>query len=759
MVFLLWLFLVFFVGREYNQETGQKSFTITANGVTQFRKWLDISWGSRLVYQIDYSKYNELYTDPAQLVVVKQGVEDIILKNIDRRISALGVSDYRSFIQEMNDEHYVIVEIGWVSNLDEAKEIIGKTVELEFKLPNEAPASAESIAERRQLAQSLYGQVKASPEDFAQLTNNRGSDDVLYNKFTAVPLAQLPTIYQDNKQLLDTMSTGSLSPAVLEWVYLELNNDGVVTEGAPQSLDGFSFFRLLDRKTRENTIINEQTIMQTATTVWKDYESNIGSNNGIDVWTYDYNAGSRTLQYVVREIAPDGYAYDARIVAIAKESMLGKEQADIQAEETRVAGLVESVKNGIANGNIPDDASVSEVYNDWIEWSGLNQIIPTFTDTTEKVATYEWLDATYVVYNRTIKTPEEKLYSSVLVKNLSANEWANFEESMKTSVLYTLEDVFVQNKQSWITAIDESTNRVLNGAYFKMASVSSSQLGKPVVLVNFDDTGKEVFCNITEQAIGKQMAIFVWGELVTAPTIQDKICGGTAQIDGSFDAAWAKTLVDGLNEGALPAALIVKQEEKISATLWENALIGALVAALVGIVLIIVLIRYMYGARKAAVTIATLIIFLITLLALVKLIDYAMSLSAIAAIILSIGMGVDANVLIYERVREELIGGKSIKSAIETAYERSRSAIRDGNLSTWLIALLLFTLWVNIFKWFGSMMIINVLLILFVMTPLIKELLELAFHKKDVFLTEGSRWLSSKADTTATKQPKTKKKK
>ena len=141
-------------------------------------------------------------------------------------------------------------------------------------------------------------------------------------------------------------------------------------------------------------------------------------------------------------------------------------------------------------------------------------------------------------------------------------------------------------------------------------------------------------------------------------------------------------MVDGLNEGALPAALIVKQEEKISATLGENALIGALVAALVGIILIIALIRYMYGARKAVVAIATLIIFLITLLALVKLIDYAMSLSAIAAIILSIGMGVDANVLIYERVREELIGGKSIKSAIETAYERSRSAIRDGNLST-----------------------------------------------------------------------------
>jgi len=106
----------------------------------------------------------------------------------------------------------------------------------------------------------------------------------------------------------------------------------------------------------------------------------------------------------------------------------------------------------------------------------------------------------------------------------------------------------------------------------------------------------------------------------------------------------------------------------------------------------------MYGMRKAMVALASLTVFLLALLALVKLIDYAMSLSAIAAIILSIGMGVDANILIYERTREELKNGKSIGTAIDNAYDRSWSAIRDGNLSTGLIALLLFTLGINIFK-------------------------------------------------------------
>jgi len=736
-IFILSIFLVFFVGREVNETTGQRSLVITTDGVTQFRKWLDISGWSRLVYEIDYSKYAQIYTDPAQLVLVKQNVEDIILKNIDRRISALGVSDYRSYIQEMDGEHYVIIEIGWVSDLDEAKEIIGRTVELEFKLPNEEPATDESIAQRRQLAQSLYGQVKSNPENFADLTQNKGGEDVLYNKFTAVPLAQLPTIFQDNKQLLDTMSTGSLSPALLEGVYLELADDA--TTGEPQALEGYNFFRLLDRQTKENTVINDQTVIQTAIANDKSYESIVAVDKEIELGTYKY--GANTLTYAVEEIAPGAYAYDARIVAIAKESMLGKEQSDIESEETRVAWLLTQVQETIKGGTLPTEAV--EIYNDWIEGETIKSFVPWFADSDQEIVTVEWLDSTYVVYNRTVKTPEEKLFSYIEVKGISGNEWTTFEQAMKQTTLYTVEDSFIQNKQSWITAID-SENRVLNGASFKMASVGSSQLGKPVVLIDFDDTGKDIFCKITEQIIGKQMAIFVGGQMITAPVIQDKICAGTAQIDGQFDGESARTLVESLNEWALPAPLLIRQEEKISATLGDTAMRGAIVAGLVGILLIVVLIRYMYGARKAFVALASLTVFLLALLALVKLIDYAMSLSAIAAIILSIGMGVDANVLIYERTREELKNGKSIGSAIDNAYDRSRSAIRDGNLSTGLIALLLFTLGINIFKGFGSMMIINILLILFVATPLIKELLHVAFHNKNVFLKEGSKKLEYK---------------
>ena len=105
------------------------------NAVTNFRKWLDISGGTRLIYRISYDTYEQTYADNTQaLNEIKNTVENIILKNIDGRISQLWVSDYKSFTQQLDNETQIVVEIWWVADLDQAKELIGKTVELEFKL-------------------------------------------------------------------------------------------------------------------------------------------------------------------------------------------------------------------------------------------------------------------------------------------------------------------------------------------------------------------------------------------------------------------------------------------------------------------------------------------------------------------------------------------------------------------------------------------------------------------------------------------------
>lgn len=136
-LFAVSLFLIFFVGTRIDTETGKSHTTVTSNGLLHFKKGLDIAGGVRLTYKIDFSKYEEAYTNETELLQVKKTAQDIILKNIDNRISKLGVSDYSAYIQKLSDGEYLIVEIGGLNDINEAKGIIGKTVELEFKLANE----------------------------------------------------------------------------------------------------------------------------------------------------------------------------------------------------------------------------------------------------------------------------------------------------------------------------------------------------------------------------------------------------------------------------------------------------------------------------------------------------------------------------------------------------------------------------------------------------------------------------------------------
>lgn len=227
------------------------------------------------------------------------------------------------------------------------------------------------------------------------------------------------------------------------------------------------------------------------------------------------------------------------------------------------------------------------------------------------------------------------------------------------------------------------------------------------------------------------MAIFIWWNLLTAPTIQSKICWWWAQIDWQFTSESAKELVNSLNDWALPAPLVLMQEEKVSPTLWQNAFTWSLIATLIWIIAIYFLFLIIYKTKKSFIALWTLIMFMAVLMAILKIFDYALSLSWIAAIILSLWMAVDANILIFERLREELKEWKSMSSAIELSISRSRTAIRDWQISTWLIALVLFSMWISIFKWFWSMMLITMTLTLLVNVSFIKELLKIFYLKKE----------------------------
>lgn len=725
-LFLLWLFMIFFVWREFNPETWKRSLIITSDWVNHFRKWLDVSGGTKLVYKISYEKYEEIYKDPQELTNVKKLIETIVLKNIDKRISKLGVSDYKAYIQNLNEQQYIVVEIWWIADLDQAKEIIWKTVELEFRLPNEQEPSEQLVLERRQKAQALLQDIQNNPDKMFEFADGRWAENIFYGNFPWASLSQLPDIYQNNLKLLNSMKTWEFS-AILEWTYANIQNQDQNWLLSNNELKWYSFFRILDKKVEEKTVIVWEDIIQTANSLWLKNDK-MFSKQDTQLSKDEYEYVWKDLIFNLWEVWSWQNAYDIKVVGISKKSSLWLSEVEVKELEEAFDLEVDSVVNAIDKKWF-DLQSWHKLLNDErISQSDLLKIVTNFDSTqTGKVQKYNRFDTTYVVYIRDQKAPTEKLYSTIKVFGVNKDE---FEDSLKKTVIYDIEDVFVQDRETWKMAIWPKTNSVLNWAYFKFANVSSSQMWQPVVLINFDDAWQEIFCEITEANIGNQMAIFVWWSLLTSPTIQSKICWWWAQIDWQFTSESAKELVNSLNDWALPAPLILMQEEKVSPTLWDGAFTWSLIATVVWIIAIYILMLLMYKPKKSLVALFTLITFMVILAWLLKLIDYALSLSGIAAIILSLWMAVDANVLIFERLREELKEWKSISSAIDLAVSRSRNAIRDWQISTWLIALVLFSMWISIFKWFGSMMLVTIILTLLVNVPLTKELLKIFYIKK-----------------------------
>ena len=714
------LFFIFFVGRAFHPETGKRNFILTTQGVEHFRKWLDVSGGTKLVFKISYDKYEQVY-EWSELSAVKSMIEKIILKNIDNRISALGVSDYKAYVQNMDGNPYIIVEIGWVADLDQAKEIIGKTVELEFRLPKKWEPSNLEIQQRKELAQNLKNDIDANGWLISKFADARWSQNIFYTNLTGATLGQLPKIFKDNPDLLN-LEKWKISD-ILTDMFDVVEYQDLSGKTNSSELYWYTFYRIntIKELSRENIMIND--VVDISEQLWYKYDQKINKLDTAKADTYDFIWDD--LIYNVWPVATNQLAYNVKIVQVSSNASIGLWSWELEKVNQQKFKTLENVKNNI---KIKDDFDWWELLvNGWIQEDELKTIIADFDPTVVgQIKTYSQLTTDYVVYLVDTKSKDETLFSQLVVKNVNKDA---FEEKMKSKVLYDIEVVFVQDRETWMTA-QTSKWDILNGAYFKFANTSQSQVWLPVVVINFDDKGKEVFCDITAENIGTQMAIFVWWEMLTSPTIQSKICWWTAQIDGDFTMDGAKELVDSLNDGALPAPLVLMQEEKVAPTLWDSALNWALLAALTGILAIFVFMYITYWWKKSLITLWVLLSFMIVLGFVIKFIDYALSLSWIAAVILSIWMAVDANILIYERKKEEEERWKTQYSSIDVAYERSWPAIRDGNISTWIIALLLFMLGSNMFKGFGFMLMITVVITLLINVPLTKMLLKLIYKNK-----------------------------
>ena len=258
----------------------------------------------------------------------------------------------------------------------------------------------------------------------------------------------------------------------------------------------------------------------------------------------------------------------------------------------------------------------------------------------------------------------------------------------------------------------------LSGADIRETNVSfDSNTGKPQVQLKFTPEGAKKFGSITQKTIGKRLAIVLDNQVIEAPVVNQAILTGDAVITGGFTVDSANQLSTQLNAGALPVPLKILSSSVIEPTLGSMSLQKSLFAGILGFIIIVIFMTVLYG-RLGAVASAALVLYTLFTLAVFKLSSITpygitLTLSGIAGFILSVGMAVDANILIFERMKEELRAGKSKDTAIELGFSRAWTSIRDSNVATLITSFVLYEFGTGIVRGFALVLAIGVLISMF----------------------------------------------
>ncbi len=253
----------------------------------------------------------------------------------------------------------------------------------------------------------------------------------------------------------------------------------------------------------------------------------------------------------------------------------------------------------------------------------------------------------------------------------------------------------------------------LTGKYLQRAEMVFDQnTNAPQISLQFNDEGAKLFEEITGRNIGKPLAIYIDGVLISAPTVQNKISGGKAQITGKFTINEARELARNLNAGALPVPIKLVSQQSVGPTLGAASLKQSLFAGIIGLLAVVVFMILFYRLPGLLASIA-LLAYVILSLALFKLGGVTLTLAGIGGFILSIGMAVDANILIFARMREELKDGKGVKAAIEEGFRRAWPSIRDSNINSLIVCAILFSFATSFIKGFALTLGLGIVVSLF----------------------------------------------
>ncbi len=384
------------------------------------------------------------------------------------------------------------------------------------------------------------------------------------------------------------------------------------------------------------------------------------------------------------------------------KSNLSREEAYAKIKKIKEEATPENFKE-LAK-KYSDEPGASERGGE-LGWFSRGMMVKPFEDTvfSQEVGTISYVVETKFGYHLIYKEDERDVWEykvkHILIKTKSAQE-------------------ILAGKENW-------KNTELTGKNLKRAMVEfNPNDGSPEVGLQFDSEGAKMFEEITGRNVGRKVAIFLDGRLISSPVVNEKITGGKAVISGNFNIQEAKKLAQRLNAGALPVPIELINQQTVGASLGHESLTFSLRAGLIGL-LLVALFMIIYYRLPGLLAVISLVFYGVLILAIFKLWPVTLTLAGLAGLILSIGMAVDANVLIFERLKEELRAGKPLGRAIQEAFKRAWPSIRDGNVSTLITCFILIQFSTSVVKGFAITLGLGVIISMFSAIIITKVLLNL----------------------------------
>ncbi len=646
-----------------------------------FRLGLDLQGGTHLVYKADTSQ-----VPAGGEADAAEGVRDVI----EKRVNAYGVAEPLVQVNKAGaDDYRVIVELAGVKDVDEAIKMIGETPILEFK---EQVFGRELTDDEQTKINDANIAAEKKAEEVLGKVLSRGDFNKLAKEYNEKGTSTADGVW------VDLESDPELAAALAK-VKINGATDVVETD------DAYVVAKLLEKKVAKNSLTGEEKKQIKASHILICYQGAESCNSST---TKEEAYGK--IKELKEKATKDNFAKLAR-----------ENSTEPGADQTGGA----------------------------LGWFSKGMMVKPFEDAvfSQKTGTVSYVVETKFGYHLILKEDER------ILDNYRVQEIA---------IAKVKKEEFTGTDENWVAT-------KLTGKYLKRSSVEySGQTMMPEVALEFDSEGAKLFEELTGRNIGKPIAIFLDGDVISAPTVNQKITGGSAVISGKFNIIEARDLSRRLNSGALPVPITLVSQQTVGASLGKVSINQSLQAALWGILLVaafmiifyrlpgvasvialsvysLILLAFFkcWGVAVAAAIIAIIAytkpkgpalgISLVALLAWIVLMmsnsffwswPITLTLPGIAGLILSVGMAVDANILIFERYKEEMRAGRDNDKAIDIGFKRAWPSIFDGHMSTVLTCVILYSFSTGMVKGFAVSLLLGVLASLFTAVTVTRIVLE-----------------------------------